>query len=72
MKKKVSDMETEQRKMRSELEGLVTRHEMQVKDWQQRASEDDSRRKAQRAQLEADYSKFKLSCPSITKFVLSD
>ena len=60
MKKKEGDMENEQRKMRSELEGLIARHEMQVKEWRQRASEDDSRRQTQRAQLEADHSKLKL------------
>lgn len=65
-------MENEQRKMRSELEGLIARHEMQVKEWQQRAAEDDSRRHGHRAQLEADHAKSEATATSLLKRLCLD
>ena len=43
--------------MRSELEELIGRHETQMKDWKQKAADEDARQHKQRAQLEAEVTK---------------
>lgn len=57
MKKKEAQVEHERQKMRTELEELISKHEVQVKEFQQHRAQEEQKQRSQQSLLETELAK---------------